>query len=285
MEMCNNIDSSASDDVINLFRSDVAKADDDHARFKFSNIEYGPESLYADLSPGECRVIERQEQIDTCKTQFPMSVRLAGNRPQQSLPSYVYCWIFRRSTIELFDPPPVESPANPAPNPPPAPVPTVPAPVPTVPAPVPTVPAQPTPGIATSTTLLITEAVDLETGNINAPKLVELYTPHLDLHGGIWPVNYRLVAIKNGVYDWDNSKYLKGKEVDSKGFMTFCNAAAMDAFQDECDFWANTLVNSLEFGCDSIAIVQGNTEWLVTSNYVFRKNMISAMDEQSAKST
>lgn len=248
MEMCNNIDSSASDDVINLFRSDVTKAEDDHARFKFSNMEYGPESLYADLSPGECRVIERQEQINTCKTQFPMSVRLAGNRPKQSLPSYVYCWIFRKSTIELFDPPPVEGPASPAPNPPPAPSPTVPAPAPTI-------------QVATSTTtLLITEAVDLETGNINAPKLVELYTPNLDLHGGIWPVNYRLVAIRNGVYDWDNSKYLKGKEVDSKGFMTFCNAAAMDAFQDECDFWANTLVNSLEFGCDSIAIVQGNEE-------------------------
>ena len=267
MEMCNNIDSSASDEVIALFRNGDP---DNDARFKFSNSEYGPESLYVDLAPGECRTIERSEQIDTCKSAYPMSVKLTGNRPGQKPASYVYCWLYRRSTIQIFDPPPPVGPSSPAPNPPP--VPTVTPPVPTV--------TPPTPNVVSSTTLLITEAVDLETGNINAPKLVELYTPNLNLHGKTWPLNYKLVAIRNGVYDWDRFKNLNGKLVDSNGFMTFCNTAAINAFQNECDYYANILVNSLTFGCDSIAIVEGNqNEFTVIDMYGVSGNIASCVSE------
>jgi hypothetical protein len=146
MEMCNKIISSASDDVIDLWRTDEEKEIDKHARFNFANNEYGPDSLYAALSPGECHVIERQEKIDTCRNQVRMSVRLAGNRPKQAPPSYAYCWVFRESTIQHFDPPPPVAPTS-APNPAPTvPSPTVPAPtvsVPTVSVPTVSVPTAP----------------------------------------------------------------------------------------------------------------------------------------------
>ena len=82
--------------------------------FRYRGKDFEVPDVREDILPGTCRTIIRQETIDTCIKKWPMSIQLEGNMINSvEGNSYCYCYVFRRSTIYAFPPPPVPSPLDP----------------------------------------------------------------------------------------------------------------------------------------------------------------------------
>jgi hypothetical protein len=114
--------------------------------------------------------------------------------------------------------------------------------------------------------IIITEAVDLSTGDPSAPKFIELYVTDQTKHGTVFPDNLNLVRIPSGGSSPDFSSMipLKGFFIRSDGFIVLCNVEADNIWSPRCDETYDTsedkLVTSDTLGCDDIAIVSGSTQ-------------------------
>jgi len=86
----------------------------DSTYFRYSGANFDVPDVQKNILPNTCRTIIRQETIDTCKKKWPMSIQLEGNMPSLEGNSYCYCYVFRKSTIYVFPPPPIPSPLDPA---------------------------------------------------------------------------------------------------------------------------------------------------------------------------
>jgi hypothetical protein len=117
-----------------------------------------------------------------------------------------------------------------------------------------------------STPIIITEAVDLSTGDSTAPKFIELYINDQTKHGTVFTDNLNLVRIPSGGNSPDFSSMipLKGFSIGTDGFIVLCNVAAENLWGTDCDETYDTsearLVTSSTLGCDDIAIVSGTSQ-------------------------
>jgi hypothetical protein len=113
--------------------------------------------------------------------------------------------------------------------------------------------------------IIITEITDPDVIGVdpfNVPRFVEMYTPYDGMQ--MKPVNddLKLVVFRGSSQepDWSTAFDLKGKNVDSNGYITLCNTAGGQRYGNSCDYLAfsNTAVNI--DGCYNVAIVQGDSE-------------------------
>jgi len=95
MEICND-NKPGSGLVITPYQDDFS------TRFTFKNTIYDVPGRLDDLQPGDCREYQTKETIDTCKKNWPMSVKLEGNmRKSVEGNSFCYCFLFKRGLVNV----------------------------------------------------------------------------------------------------------------------------------------------------------------------------------------
>jgi Predicted membrane protein len=113
--------------------------------------------------------------------------------------------------------------------------------------------------------IIITEITDPDIVGVNPvdiPRFVEMYIPDDNLRMKPVKDNLKLVVFPGSSKepDWSTAFNLKGKMVNSKGFITLCNPAGGQRYDELCDYvaFSNTAVNF--DGCYNVGIVQGDSE-------------------------
>jgi hypothetical protein len=123
-------------------------------------------------------------------------------------------------------------------------------------------------GVIPSATIpiIITEVVDLSTGDPTAPKYIELYVNDPTLHGTDFTDSLNLVRIPSGGASPDFASMipLNGFSIGDDGFIVLCNVVSENIWGTDCDETYDTsqgtLVTSNTLGCDDVAIVSGSSQ-------------------------